>query len=300
MTVRKLFFPAITILALLALSFSCAAGPKPQLEPEVQEFVSKYTVLMNAQERKIWRGLQGSDDRRDFIQQFWARRNPNPLNQENLFKVEMERRVEYTENYFREPGNPGWNTDRGRMLILLGFPDYVQSDTMSSDPRIKSSTYWFYDRYYLQILFVDRDGSGRLQLATYDTQLAIAQDMAREEHLQKKNLQVEQLRFVLSESSPGKLLLAVHPADLMFKQNGDELTCRLRLELSYQNEAGQAQKIELERELTLEKDFLTESGNQVELEFELELPPGRNNLSLVLTDLLSSRSRNRDFRLRIR
>lgn len=300
MSTGRSFFLTLACTALLAGLSACAGGPRPQLEPEAQEFLSKYTVLMTAQERKIWRGLQNSAERSNFIEQFWASRDPNPLNQENLFKLEMERRVEYSENYFREPGNPGWNTDRGRMLILLGFPDYVQQDTMRSDPRIHGSIYWFYDRHYLQILFVDRDGSGRFQLATYDTQLAIAQETVRSEHLQQKGLQVEQLRFVLSESSPGKLLLAVHPADLMFKQTGDELTCRLRLELSYQDEAGQAQKIELDREITLNKEFLTDRGNQVELELELELPAGRNNLSLQLTDLLSGRSRSRDFRLRIR
>jgi len=283
----------------LILSWSCATTGKLKLDPELQEFVEKYQVLMTRAEWKEFRGLREKKDQLDFVNNFWLARNPNPLAADNAFKLEIEKRVEFTEKYFREPGNSGWNTDRGRIFILLGQPDEVFNNPMTNDPQIKSISYWLYNRYRLQITFIDRDGSGRMQLATYATGLAIAQEMARDEHLQK-SAGFEPLRFSAAVDKERRLLITVNPADLLFNEQGQELVCRLRFKVSGKKAHPEIPEQESERELRLEISQLAEKTGPLEIETGIYLPIGRNHLEITLTDLLADRSQSRDFRLRVR
>ncbi len=69
----------------------------------------------------------GTDEERDqFIEQFWQRRNPNPDSLENDFKDEHYRRIAYANEHFAA-GVPGWRTDRGRIYIVWGPPDEIDA-----------------------------------------------------------------------------------------------------------------------------------------------------------------------------
>ena len=71
--------------------------------------------------------LLGTDDERDqFIEQFWLRRDPTPDTEENEFREEHYRRIQYANEHFAA-GVPGWRTDRGRMYIVWGAPDEIES-----------------------------------------------------------------------------------------------------------------------------------------------------------------------------
>ncbi|MGC2211546.1 MAG: GWxTD domain-containing protein [Candidatus Korobacteraceae bacterium] len=71
--------------------------------------------------------LLGTDEERDaFIEQFWARRNPDPDNEGNAFREEHYRRMQYANEHF-SAGTPGWRTDRGRIYIVWGAPDEIES-----------------------------------------------------------------------------------------------------------------------------------------------------------------------------
>jgi GWxTD domain-containing protein len=59
--------------------------------------------------------ILGTDEERDaFIEQFWLRRNPDPDSEENAFREEHYRRMQYANEHF-SAGVPGWMTDRGHM-----------------------------------------------------------------------------------------------------------------------------------------------------------------------------------------
>src|SRR5208283_2446965 len=71
--------------------------------------------------------LLGNDEERDaFIEQFWLRRDPTPDTEENEFREEHYRRIEYANEHFAA-GKPGWKTDRGRIYITWGPPDEINS-----------------------------------------------------------------------------------------------------------------------------------------------------------------------------
>ena len=71
--------------------------------------------------------LKTSDQERDqFIDSFWERRNPVEGMNENTFKEEHYRRIAYANQFFGGAVT-GWKTDRGRLYIALGPPDVVTS-----------------------------------------------------------------------------------------------------------------------------------------------------------------------------
>jgi GWxTD domain-containing protein len=71
--------------------------------------------------------LLGTDEERDqFIEQFWLRRDPTPDTEENEFREEHYRRIQYANEHFAA-GIPGWKTDRGRIYVVWGPADEIES-----------------------------------------------------------------------------------------------------------------------------------------------------------------------------
>src|SRR6202011_1755295 len=70
--------------------------------------------------------LSTDDERQQFIEQFWLRRDPTPDTEENEFKEEHYRRIAYA-NEHSASGIPGWKTDRGKIYIMYGPADEVES-----------------------------------------------------------------------------------------------------------------------------------------------------------------------------
>ena len=70
--------------------------------------------------------LATDEERDQFIEQFWLRRDPTPDTVENEFKDEHYRRIAYANEHFAA-GTPGWRTDRGRIYIVWGPPDEIDS-----------------------------------------------------------------------------------------------------------------------------------------------------------------------------
>ncbi len=82
--------------------------------------------IITDEERASFKKLSTDDEREQFIEQFWERRNPNPGSPENAFKEEYYRRIAYANERFAS-GFPGWKTDRGRIYIMYGPPDEIES-----------------------------------------------------------------------------------------------------------------------------------------------------------------------------
>jgi GWxTD domain-containing protein len=78
--------------------------------------------IITGEERAAFKKLTTDDEREQFIEAFWERRNPNPGSSENEFKEEYYRRIAYANEQYAS-GIPGWRTDRGRIYIMYGPPD---------------------------------------------------------------------------------------------------------------------------------------------------------------------------------
>ena len=82
--------------------------------------------IITDDERKAFMQLSNNEERDQFIEAFWQRRNPNPDSEENEFKDEHYRRIEYANEHYAA-GKPGWMTDRGRIYIVYGPADEIDS-----------------------------------------------------------------------------------------------------------------------------------------------------------------------------
>ncbi|MFY9530509.1 MAG: GWxTD domain-containing protein [Candidatus Acidiferrales bacterium] len=151
-----------------------------ELESPYKKWLNEDVVyIITPEERSAFLHLKTNEEREQFIEQFWQRRNPDPDSAENTFKEEHYRRIAYSNERFAS-GIPGWKTDRGRIYIIWGAPDEIESHpsggTYERPPEEgggETSTYPFEKwRYrYLEGLgndvnleFVDPSGSGEYHL----------------------------------------------------------------------------------------------------------------------------------------
>ena len=82
--------------------------------------------IITDQELKAFKSLSNDEERDNFIENFWQRRNPSPDSPENEFKEEHYRRIAYANDHYAA-GKPGWKTDRGHIYIAFGKPDSEDS-----------------------------------------------------------------------------------------------------------------------------------------------------------------------------
>jgi GWxTD domain-containing protein len=82
--------------------------------------------IISDEEAKAFKLLSNDEERDNFIEAFWQRRDPTPDTEENEFKEEHYRRIAYANEHFAA-GKPGWATDRGRTYIVFGKPDEIES-----------------------------------------------------------------------------------------------------------------------------------------------------------------------------
>jgi len=82
--------------------------------------------IITDEERTAFKQLSNDEERENFIESFWQRRDPTPDTAENEFKEEHYRRIAYANEHF-PAGIPGWKTDRGRIYIVFGPADEIES-----------------------------------------------------------------------------------------------------------------------------------------------------------------------------
>jgi GWxTD domain-containing protein len=82
--------------------------------------------IITPEELSAFKQLSNDEERDQFIEQFWLRRDPTPDTEENEYKEEHYRRIAYANEHFAA-GKPGWMTDRGRTYIVYGPPDEIEA-----------------------------------------------------------------------------------------------------------------------------------------------------------------------------
>jgi GWxTD domain-containing protein len=82
--------------------------------------------IITDRERAAFKMLTTDDEREAFIENFWERRNPNPGSPENEYKEEYYQGI-ICANERYGTAIPGWKTDRGRLLIMYGPPEHIDS-----------------------------------------------------------------------------------------------------------------------------------------------------------------------------
>jgi GWxTD domain-containing protein len=100
---------------------------RKELETPYKKWLNEDVVyIITDEERQAWKRLATDEEREQFIEQFWLRRDPTPDTAENEFKEEHYRRIAYANERYAS-GIPGWKSDRGRIYITFGPADEIES-----------------------------------------------------------------------------------------------------------------------------------------------------------------------------
>lgn len=100
---------------------------RKELEGPYRKWLNEDVLyIITDEERTAFKRMATDEEREQFIEQFWLRRDPSPDSQENEFKEEHYRRIAYANERYAS-GIPGWKTDRGRIYITFGPPDENES-----------------------------------------------------------------------------------------------------------------------------------------------------------------------------
>lgn len=87
-------------------------------------WIDEVVYIITPAERAALQRLATNEERDQFIEEFWRRRNPDPDSLENTAREKHYRRIAYANDHFSS-GVPGWKTDRGHIYVLWGPPDEV-------------------------------------------------------------------------------------------------------------------------------------------------------------------------------
>ena len=151
-----------------------------ELDTPYRQWLNEDVIyIISPDERNAFLQLATNEEREQFIEQFWLRRSSNPDLPDNDFKEEHYRRIAYANEHYAS-GIPGWKTDRGKMYIIWGPPDEIDShptggtyDRPMEEGGGSTSTYpWETWRWrYLEgigeniiLEFVDPSGSGEFHM----------------------------------------------------------------------------------------------------------------------------------------
>jgi GWxTD domain-containing protein len=153
---------------------------KKELEGPWKKWLNEDVVyIITDEERAAFKKMQTDEEREQFVESFWKRRDPTPDTEENEYKEELYRRIAYANEHYAS-GIPGWKTDRGMIYIKYGAPDEVDSHPSGGSYERpieegggETSTYPFEDWRYryidgigtnVMIEFVDPTMSGEYRM----------------------------------------------------------------------------------------------------------------------------------------
>ena len=119
------------------------AALKKELETPWKKWLNEdVAYIITDEERKAFKQFNTDEEREQFVEQFWLRRDPTPDTIENEFKEEHYRRIAYANEHYAW-GIPGWKTDRGHIYITLGPPDEIDSHPSCAGANTAKET-WRY------------------------------------------------------------------------------------------------------------------------------------------------------------
>ncbi len=111
----------VVVVALLTLLVASTASAA--LSPQYTEWRNgPIQWIMTGPEKSAWKKLSSDEAASNFIDLFWARRDPTPGTPQNEARDEHEARVKHADATFPERGKRGALTDRGRVWTVLGSP----------------------------------------------------------------------------------------------------------------------------------------------------------------------------------
>lgn len=135
----------------------------PMVEDELDEKITQLRYVGRQIDIDMLRSTENFGERRKRYGEFWQKLDPTPGTGANEAMAEYFERIDYSNRTFRSYA-AGWLTDKGRVYIIYGPPDRVETDPFRTDGRATET--WHYYRRSLSLRFFDESGFGDFRLST--------------------------------------------------------------------------------------------------------------------------------------
>jgi len=128
---------------LFSFVFNTSAGAGDLSKHHNKWLEEEVVYIIAPVEKEVFLKLKTDRERDMFIKAFWKHRDPTLSTPENEFKTAHYRRINYANQFFgRALPIEGWKTDRGRIYIILGAPNDIES--FEGKTQVYPTTVWFY------------------------------------------------------------------------------------------------------------------------------------------------------------
>ena len=133
-------------------------------EEQIDREFAEARYISSSSEKDQYENLSGIDAKRQFIYDFWEKRNTDQGLKNGSPRTRYLERVTYANEHFRTGATEGWKTDRGRVYVLYGQPDEIDRHPNETDS--KPYEIWYFDSLEggVSFDFVDRTGFGDYSL----------------------------------------------------------------------------------------------------------------------------------------
>jgi len=145
-------------------STSLAVAIEALAEKDVDEEFQRAKYLADKTEIYFFSQLKTPQAKKDYLKDFWNRRETDPEAEQRRLRGDYLRRVEAANERYSNYTKKGWRTDRGRVFILYGKPDEVERHQSEGSSKPYELWHYFQIENSVQFVFVDRNGFGDYEL----------------------------------------------------------------------------------------------------------------------------------------
>lgn len=304
---KNLIMSLILFCLVLTLIQGCTRGDKIELDPDSKQFFRYAGYLLTRYETRIFKNLRTRPEREKFIRDFWEIRDPDPDTQENEFKREIQSRYDFSLKYLKERHLPGWKTDRGMIYIVLGPPDYIQSEIMLDQPKLKGYIHWYYGgigRSNLFIRFVDSRGDGIYHLDPINTSMELlnALDELKYQVLQKNSYLFDQLRLKFHleyDNKEAMFKIFVEPDAVVFERENRNARARFKVNLVVYDRDGDYTTYSRIQAVEMVEGDVIRKKTRIHLNVPAKLAGGKYKVDALVTDLLAEISKRKFYNVSV-
>lgn len=125
---------------------------------ECDDLFEKSTALATNTEKNGYRKLDSLNQKREFLYNFWKRRDTTPETEENEFKKLYLERIQIANQRYSTFNTPGFKTDRGRVYLQYGDPDEIERHP--NETNSKPYETWTYRNIEGGVIFIFADLMG--------------------------------------------------------------------------------------------------------------------------------------------
>jgi len=131
---------------------------------ECDDIFEKSKYIATANEKENYNQLATVESKRNFLEQFWQKRNDSSRDEEHASYKRYMQRIAEADNKFKGMRKSGYKTERGRVYVTYGIPDRIEP--YPNEANLKPYEIWYYDRLEGGVIFIfgDLHGFGEYDL----------------------------------------------------------------------------------------------------------------------------------------